>query len=488
VNKSLDAFFRPRGVAIIGASSRAGSPGYQILQHALGMGFAGKLYPINPKTTEILGLPVYKSVQDIPGAVDLALIMVSSQACLEVAGEIARRSQDKGDLKAVVIGSTGFSELGTEEGIKLETELMKIFRDQNIRVVGPNCVGIVDTYSGINTSFSVPPGLKKGGVSIVSQSGAFASSYLRWAKDLSLVGISKFISVGNMADVDVIDLFEFLAQDDSTKSIALYLEGTNKAREFIATAAGVSLKKPIVAIKSGRTSFGSSVALSHTGSIAGNDLIYDGAFRQAGIIRAASVEEFYHTARAFDKLPLPKGNRVCVLTGVGGPSAICVDELFASGLVQLAHISEKLKGKLKEILAPAAAIGKPDGYIDMTAATTEQLHHDVFKLLLADEGIDSIIFLNTPPGYFNEEKLAQAIISAYLSFPQEKRKPVLSVLLAGTAVSRLRRMLEEANLPTFEYPDTAARVMVNMLKYINYRHHFGQNELGVNFGNERTEG
>lgn len=466
---SLKPFFKPRGIAIIGASSRVGSAGYQIIQHATAMGFSGGIYPVNPTVKEILGLATYKRVTDIPGIVDLALMMVPAGASLEVAEDIALRSKKRGDLKAVVVGSTGFSELGTQDGIRLETELLKILSEQGIRVIGPNCIGIVDTYSGINTSFSVPPNIKKGGVSIISQSGAFASSYLRWAKELGLVGISKFISVGNMADVDVIDLLEYLNQDDTTKSIALYLEGTKKARRFIEIAAEVVKNKPIVAIKSGRTALGSRVAKSHTGSIAGDDMIYEGAFKQAGIIRAGSVEDFYHTVRVFDKSPLPRGNRICVLTGVGGPSTICIDEMFTSETVQLASFSEELKVRLKGMLAPASTIGKPDGYIDMTASASEQLHYDVLKLLLSDKAIDGIIFLDTPPGYINEEKLAGAIISAYTSFPENERKPLLSVFLSGTAVKTLRCLLEESNLPTFEYPDTAARVMVNLVRYYWYR-------------------
>ena len=467
--KSLDAFFHPRGIAIVGASSRAGSPGYQIVRNAAGMNFPGIIYPINPAAEEIGGLKCYKNVIDIPGDVDLALLMLPAARCVEAAADIASRRKSRGDCGAVIVGSAGFAELGTAEGRERETALLEILREHAVRVVGPNCVGIVDTYSGVNTTFSVPPDTRKGGVSIISQSGAFATSYLRWAGALGQVGISKFISVGNMTDVDVIDLLEYLAQDETTRSIALYLEGIGKARRLIEVASAVTKRKPVVTIKAGRTEPGSSVARSHTGSIAGDDAVYDGAFRQAGIIRAATVAEFYHTTRALDKLPLPRGNRVCILTVVGGPSTICVDELVASGVAEMAHLSDDLKNALTKLLNPSSTIGKPDGYIDMTASVTEQLHYDVLRLLLADKAIDGIIYLTSPPGFINEKKLADAIISAYRSFPEGARKPLLSVMLSGTAVSACRSLFEAADLPTFEYPDDAARVMANMIRYSQYR-------------------
>lgn len=481
-NHSLDAFFKPRGVAIIGASSRAGSPGYQIVQNAAGMNFPGKIYPVNPTADEILGLKCYKSILDIPGDVDMALMMLPSAKCVEAAGEIAARKKSRGDISAVIVGSTGFAELGTAEGREREEALLGILKAQSIRVIGPNCVGVVDTYNGLNTTFSVLPDTRKGGVSIISQSGAFATSFLRWARGLGQVGISKFISVGNMADVDVIDLLEYLALDETTKAISLYLEGTAKARKLIETAAAVAKTKPIVTIKSGKTELGSRVARSHTGSIAGNDAIYDGALRQAGVIRAASVAEYYHTSRAFDKLPLPRGNRVCIVTVVGGPSTICVDELSASGVVQMACLSEELKTTLRKILNPSSTIGNPDGYIDMTASVSEQLHHDVLRLLLQEPGIDGIIFLTSPPGFTDEKKLAAAVISAYESFPVNERKPLLSVMLSGTSVGTCRSLLEEAGLPTFEYPEDAARVMANMIRYSQYRSRSGHGAAGQPLG------
>jgi acetyltransferase len=231
----------------------------------------------------------------------------------------------------------------------------------------------------------------------------------------------------------------------------------------------VTRKKPIVAIKAGRTAMGNTVAHSHTASIAGDNDIYNGAFRQAGIIRAQTVAEFYHTSRSFDKAPLPRGNRICILTVVGGPSTICVDELVSTGEIRLAHLREELKREIAKHLVSAANVGNPDGYIDMTASVTPQMHTEVIRLLMGDDEVDGIIFMTTPPGFMKDDELAAAILEGYRSVSVEKRKPLLAVMLAGNAVAQCRTLLECGGVPTFEYPDDAARVMINLVRYSAYR-------------------
>lgn len=465
----LDEFFKPRGIAIVGASAKVGSPNYQIVVHAKEMSLNGKVYPVNPKMDEIAGLKCYKSLLEIPEPVDLIVISVGPQNSLAIANEIKERRLSKGDAGAVAVVTAGFKEMGTAEGIQLQNDLIETIKSCGGRIIGPNCQGVVDLYNGINTTFTVPPNTPKGGVSIVSQSGAFATSFIRWAKDQNLVGINKFVSMGNMADVDFRELLEYMGKDEKTNVISMYLEGIQDARGMFEIAARVTRKKPVVAIKSGKTAMGTSVAQSHTASIAGNNDIYDGAFRQAGIIRAQNVAEFYHTSRVFDKMPLPKGNRICILTVIGGPSTICVDELVSTGDIQLAHLTDELKQELAKHLVSSAMIGIPDGYIDMTASVTPIMHENVLKLLLEDDNIDGIIFMTTPPGFMKDQEQADSIIAAYNSVPPGKRKPLLSVLMAGNAVAKCRTLLESAGLPTFEYPDDAARVMINMVKYSAYR-------------------
>jgi acetyltransferase len=467
----LDSFFRPRGIAIVGASAKPGSPGNQIVQFASEMsGNADiQIYPVNPTRHEVAGVKCYPSLLAIPGPVDLVVLAVASQFTLDAAKEIRQRRGQRGDVGAVAVISAGFKETGTTAGEQLQRELVSTITMSGTRLIGPNCQGVVDTYAGVNTTFSVPPDTPRGGVSIVSQSGAFATSFLRWARDMNLVGINKFVSLGNMADVKFKELLSYLQDDDSTKVISMYLDGMTDARSMFEVARKVTLKKPIVAIKAGKTAEGSNVAHSHTASIAGNNDIYDGAFRQAGIIRAQTVAEFYHTSRVFDKAPLPKGNRICILTVVGGPSTICVDELASTGEVVLAHFSDDLKKQLSQHLVASANIGNPDGYIDMTASVNPKMHTEVLKLLMQDDNIDGIVFMTTPPGFIGDEELAEAILEGYRSVPVEKRKPLLSVMLAGNAVRKCRLLLEAGGLPTFEYPDDAARVMINLVKYSSYR-------------------
>ncbi|HWR09469.1 acetate--CoA ligase family protein [Sporomusa sp.] len=469
VTAKIDDFFQPRGIAIIGASATPGSPNNQILQFARQMSINGNVYPVNPTKNEIAGLTCYPSLLSIPAPVDLVVLAVGPQNSLSVAREIQKRREEKGDAGAVTIVTAGFKEMGTAAGEQLQNELIATIKKSGARVIGPNCQGVADTVNGVNTTFSVPPNTPRGGVTIISQSGAFATSFLRWASDQRLVGINKFVSLGNMADVDFRELLTYMADDANTKVISMYLEGINDARGLFDIAAKVTAKKPIVAIKAGKTAMGTNVAQSHTASIAGNNDIYDGAFRQAGIIRAQSVAEFYHTSRVFDKMPLPKGNRICILTVVGGPSTICVDELVATGEITLAHLSDELKQEIAGHLAASANIGNPDGYIDMTASVTPKMHADVLTLLMRDDGIDGIIFMTTPPGFIKDEELAAALLAGYNSVPEGKKKPLLSVMLAGNAVAKCRKILEEEGLPTFEFPDDAARVMVNMVRYSAYR-------------------
>jgi len=468
VDRSLDGLFKAEGIAIIGASSKVGKPGNKIVEYALEMDFKGEIYPINPGADKIMGLQCYKDLESIEGKVDIVVVVLHSDECVVAAQKIAKRRDERGDISVVVVVSGGFSEKGDDEGRDREKALLEPLLSRGIRVVGPNCQGIIDTYQGINTTFDVGQ-YPKGGLSVITQSGAFAVSYLMWAHPLGLLGLSKFVSVGNMKDVSAIDLLNYFADDESTKVIALYLEGASEARKLIETAAAVSKKKPIITMKAGRTALGGRAAQSHTGSIAGSFDMYKGAFRQAGVIQTFNVPEFYHTAAAFSKMPVPKGNRVCVLTVVGGPGTLCVDELISSGVVELATLSEETKSRLREILAPTANVGKPDGYIDMTGSVSETLHQEVFKIVLSDKNIDGVIYLTTPPAFLDEEELARNIVAAYQSFPEAERKPVLSVLLYGYSVARGRKVMEAAGMPTLDYPDTAAQVMANMIRYSQYR-------------------
>lgn len=463
VKGGLSGLFNARSIAIVGASPKRDKPGNQIVRYAQAMDFNGQIYPVNPTQETIEGLKCYKSIMDIPGRLDLIVLIVGADECVKMAREIARRRDEKGDVNGIVVNSGGFSEGGGAKGLAREKAMLEPLQARGIRVIGPNCLGIMDQYSGVNTTFDVPPYLK-GGVSIISQSGAIAASLLTWARDMELFGLSKFLTVGNMADVHMDEALEFLGNDENTKVIALYIEGIKQGRRFVEAARKVSQTKPVVAYKSGRTVHGSGAAHSHTGAIAGNDKIYDGAFRQAGVIRTTTLAEFYYTVCAMSKQPLPRGNRVCVLTVIGGPGTICIDSLLATGVVEMACLSDYTKNHLRKILAPTAVIGEPQGYVDLTASVTKEMHEEIIQTILADDGVDGLIYLNTPPPYLGDEKLVESILKGYNSFPMEERKPLLCVFTFGTNVAVLRRHFERGGIPTMEFPDVAASVMANMIR------------------------
>jgi acetyltransferase len=370
--------------------------------------------------------------------------------------------------------SAGFGELNTSEGKKREHDLVQTLSSASIRLIGPNCVGIIDAYSGFNTNFDIPT-YPKGGVSILTQSGAFANSFVFWAERLRLIGLSKFASIGNMADVTMAELLNYLKDDDSTRVIAIYMEGFPNPREFFEVAREVSAVKPIVVIKTGKSDIGSKAALSHTGSVAGSDAIYEGAFKQAGIIRAKTILEFYDTTRAFAKQPVPAGNRLAILTHMGGPGTICVDEVSATHELQLAKLMPETEKALKSICAPMANIGHPDGYVDLTAAHTENLHNRVLQHLFQDRNVDMVLQILAPSAILDQRLLVKEVSEACQT--QQGGKTFLNAVTFGEFAREARQGLEDAGMPTFEYTDMLARVAGNMATYSAYRKaHSGQAE------------
>ncbi len=464
---ALSAFFKPKSVAVVGASSDPKKPGNTALKNLVSMGYKGKVFPINPREDSILGFRCYKSVLDIPEPVDVCVLLVSAELTMQVAKELAQRKNRFNDVLGAVCMSAGFGELNTSDAKHRERELVRVLRSASIRLIGPNCLGIIDAYSGFNTNFDIPA-YPKGGISILTQSGAFANSFLFWAEGLHLAGLSKFASIGNMADVGMAELLTLLKDDETTKVIAIYLEGLSDPKEFFEVAREVSAVKPIVVIKTGKSEAGSTAALSHTGAVAGADAIYDSAFKQAGIIRARSVLEFFDTLRAFERQPVPEGNRVCVLTHMGGPGTICIDEISSMGNLQLAKLSPDAQNALKSICAPMANIGRPDGYIDLTAAHFEKLHNQVLKILFREENVDLVLQILAPSAFINQNLIVEEITTAYESQPG-KRKPFFNAVTFGHFALEVRQGLEKAGLPTFEYPDMLARVAGNVASYAEFR-------------------
>jgi acyl-CoA synthetase (NDP forming) len=464
---ALNVFFSPRSVAVVGASSDPKKPGNTALRHMISMGYKGKLFPVNPREKAILGLPCYRSVKEIPEPVELCILMVAAELTVPVAKDLAERKSRFNDVKGVVCMSAGFGEVDAPDAKQRQKDLIDTLRSASIRLIGPNCVGVMDTVSGFNTNFDIGS-YPRGGISVLTQSGAFGNSFLFASGTTGRVGLNKYVSMGNMADVQLAELLTFLKGDDSTRVIGIYLEGLSDPRGFFEAAHEVAAVKPVVVLKSGRSALGSTAALSHTGAIAGTDAIYEGACRQFRLMRVRSVAEFYDTLRAFSMQPVPKGKRVSVLTHMGGPGTMCIDEISELPGIEMAPFTGETQTALKTILSPAANIGHPPGYIDLTAAHYEHLHNEVLKLLFNDPNVDAVIQILAPSAFLDQPLLATEIASAYES-QGDAKKPLLNVITFGDFAHDLREGLEQASLPTFDYPDTVARVAANLSAYADIR-------------------
>lgn len=462
----LEFLFRPRGIAIAGASSDPTKPGHQVLANLLEAGYPGHIACINPKATVVLGVPSYPALDAVPGPVELLILAVPARTTDEMVAAIADRATQRKDLKVVVAIGGGFAETGTDEGTAWQASLAAGCAAAGVRLVGPNCIGLIDNKNRVDTTFLTGVFRRPGGVSLLSQSGAMGAwMALEWGAQPQPIGLNKFISLGNMADVDMTEMMEFLGRDTSTRAIGLYLEGHPQARRLLEAAGRAAERKPVVVLKVGRTEHGSDAARSHTGALAGADQIYDGAFHQYGLIRAQRVDDFIVTLNAFDKLPLPLGGRVALLTNAGGPGVYALDCLSDNGL-ELARFSPATRTMLAATLPAFASIGHPDGHVDMTGGVTARQVAQSVAAALRDPGVDALFHLFIPTKFTAAEEMARELL---LLLPGLKRhsldKPFFPVLLAGHGVAAARRMLEENGVPTFGSPDQAAAALAAMVRY-----------------------
>lgn len=462
----LESMFRPRGIAIAGASSDPTKPGHQVLNNLLEAGYAGHIAAINPKAGSVLGVPSYPDLDSVPGPVEMLILAVPAKSTPDMVQAVQRRATQRKDLKVVVAIAGGFGETGLEEGKLLQEQLVDGCRKAGVRVVGPNCVGIIDNRHRVDTTFLTGVHRRAGGVTLLSQSGAMGAwMALEWGAQPVPVGLNKFINLGNMADVDMTEVMEYLAKDPSTKAVGLYVEGNPRARALLEAAERVAERKPVVVLKVGRTDQGSDAAMSHTGALAGADAIYDGAFRQYGLIRALRVDDFIVTLQAFDKLPLPLGGRVSVLTNAGGPGVYTLDCLTDAGL-SLGKFSHSTHAMLAATLPAFASIGHPDGHVDMTGGVSPRQIAQAVASALRDPGIDAVIHLFIPTRFTSAEEMAKELLAL---LPGLKRhsldKPFFPVLLAGHGVEAARRLLEENGVLTFGSPDQAAAALAAMVRF-----------------------
>ncbi|MFY9541827.1 MAG: CoA-binding protein, partial [Dethiobacteria bacterium] len=410
----LSFLFNPKQVAVIGASASPQKIGYAIVSNLIKSGYQGKICPINPKEKEILGLPCYPSIGKVEGQVDLAVISVPARLCLQVARECGEAG-----VKGAIVITAGFKEVGGE-GLKLERELQAIGKKYNIRLVGPNCVGLMDTHTPLNASFATGfP--EKGNISFISQSGAMVIAILDWSFQAGL-GFSRFISLGNKSDLSEIDFIESCTADPNTKVILVYAEDVTDGEKFVQVCTEASKVKPIVILKSGTSTAGAQAASSHTGALAGSNRAYDTAFRQSGVLRADNMSDLFYLGRAFSTQPLPEGDRVAIITNSGGPAIIATDTIEKTGL-KMARFSKATIDQMRENLPAESNIYNP---IDVLGDARVDRFRFALQMAYEDENVDSVMVILSPTAVAEPEKTAQAILEYKDKYPH---KPIFAVYM-----------------------------------------------------------
>jgi acetate---CoA ligase (ADP-forming) len=447
----LDAFFKPASVAVIGASSDPKKLGYAVLKNLVDGGYInqGRVYPINLSAEEILGLPAFPSVREVPGSIDLAVIVIPYQSV----PDSLRTCGEKGIPAAIVI-SAGFREAG-REGLERELELIEIAKQYGIRLVGPNCLGVIDTFTPLNASFAAgtPP---SGPMAFMSQSGALGTAVL----DIALagrLGLSKFVSLGNKADVDEIDLLKAWSDDPNTRVIMIYSEGMTNGQEFIRTARQVTAEMPVVAIKSGVTQSGSRAVSSHTGSLAGSEQAYQAAFRQAGVLRAESMQSLFDIALAMGYQPQLKGERIAIITNAGGPGILATDALERSGLTMARFKNETIKA-LQQYLPDAASAANP---VDVLGDARADRYRFALEQVIADPNVDGMLVVLTPQAMTEIEATAQSIGES----ARDTDKPILACFMGEARVEAGIDLLQSMDVPNYPFPERAALAFQAMAEY-----------------------
>jgi acetate---CoA ligase (ADP-forming) len=464
---SLDAIFSPESVAIIGASNNPGKVGHDVFANILQGGFKGTLYPVNPKTKSILSVKTYPTLNAIPDSVDLSIIILPPRACLTAVEE----SIAKG-VKGIVIVSAGFREVGGE-GLEIENRIVSLCREAKVRLVGPNCLGVINAVPDVSLNASFSKRMPHcGNISFISQSGALCTAVLDFAADRDF-GFSKFISIGNKADVDELDLLLYLHEDLNTAVIILYLEELRKGPDFIKAVKEITSghrPTPVIIIKSGRTSAGAQAAASHTGALAGTEAVYDAIFRQAGIIRAESVAELFDFANAFaykhesalgkSKRKIPSGRRVAIVTNAGGPGILATDMTVSSDL-ELAKFSQATIDELASCLPTTANIHNP---VDVIGDAASDRYENALSAVIKDDGVDGALVILTPQSMTNVLGTAEAIVRV----ARRSSKPILCCFMGVVDVSAGVKYLQEHGYPVYKFPEDAAKALGALYKYSHW--------------------
>jgi len=445
----LDFIFAPRNVAVIGASESEGSVGRTILWNLIINPFGGAVFPVNPKRTSVLGIHAYPKIADVPAQVDLAVVVTPALAVPGVIEECVQAG-----VKGAIIISAGFKEIG-KAGAQLEEKILRRARSAKMRIVGPNCLGVMSPITGLNATFA--KGMARpGNVGFVSQSGALCTSVLDWSFR-EHVGFSAFVSVGSMLDVNWGDLIYYLGDDPQTKSIVMYMETIGNAESFLSAAREVSLSKPIIVIKAGRTSAAAKAAASHTGSLAGSDDVLDAAFRRCGVLRVDTLSHLFSMAEVLSKQPRPRGRRLTIVTNAGGPGVLATDALVEGG-GELATLSTDAMKALDEVLPRHWSHNNP---IDILGDASAKRYVDAVKLAMADPESDGLMVILTPQDMTYPTQTADQLREVLVN----TKKPVLASWMGGPDVIAGVDILNRANIPTFDYPDMAARIFNYMWRY-----------------------
>lgn len=453
MQKDLKAFFEPEAVAVIGASKDPNKIGYCIFKSFVD-NFKGPVYPVNPNAAVILKKICYPDVTEIPKPVDLAVIAVPAEKVPKVIESCVKKK-----IRAAVIISAGFGEAGKKD---LEEKVLKAAKGK-IRIIGPNCLGIYDTFSKVDTLFLPQPKLgrpKQGGIGFISQSGAVGSVILDYLASEGR-GISKFISYGNAIDVNENDLLDYLSEDESTKVICFYLEGAKDGRKMMEIAKRTVKKKPILVIKGGKTKEGTRAVSTHTGALAGNDDVYDAAFKQCGMIQVENVKDMFYFADALSTQPIPKGARVQIITNGGGYGVLSTDALIKEGLTS-AEMTEKTKKKLKELMPNYAIISNP---LDLTGDANMKRYEIALDAVGQDPNVDAVLCVTL----FQTVSLEPEVVRVVRAFANKHLKPIVVCSGGGEYAQKLMKEMEEGAVPVFDSPDVAAKALKCLANYAEIR-------------------
>lgn len=472
---NLNSIFAPKTIAVVGASQTKRKVGHDIFENILFSGYTGTLYPVNPKASSICCVKSFPTLSEIPDQIDLVILIVPPSAAPSICREAVQLN-----VKGMVIVSAGFKETGGE-GAKIEDEVKEICSEGGIRIVGPNCLGVINTDPEVmlNASFArrMP---RNGKISFISQSGALCTAVLDVAAGRN-IGFSKFVSTGNKSDIDEICLLQYMHQDPGTEIILMYIEELKRVNEFIEVAreiTGGNNPTPILAIKSGRTEAGAKAASSHTGSIAGTEAIYDAVFQQSGIVRANTIEDLFNFSIAFSNSRLPRSSRVAIVTNAGGPGIIATDVTTQSGL-RLAQFTPETTEALQSNLPYTANITNP---VDIIGDATSNRYTYALMAVIDDENVDGAIVILTPQSMTDIRGTAETVKDIY----KKTDKPILAVFMGIVDVSEGVKILEDANIPVYKFPEDAARSFGALYKYNKWIHRPHLREIDIQVNTEKA--